>query len=183
MVVRKYVVLGGIALAGGGAWVYTAQRADKKVPSCCQPKAHAAEATSGAGGPTGGAAAVPSVAASVTATPTAGASVASAGTPAVGPATAPAPGAGSIVVPKDEASLMAALRASKDPSTRLLLAHDGNARFPDGLDRGERTHAAVEALFALGRAAEGRTEAWHFLEAHPDDPWAPKIRAYAVVDK
>lgn len=187
MVVRKYLVLGGIALAGGGLWVYTAQRAEKK-PSCCQPKAHAGEpsAAASASAPT---AATPAPAGTTPAGGPGAASAVALGAASVPVAASGAPGAAlaaagvapTIVVPKDEASLMAALRASKDPATRLLLAQDGNARFPDSLDRGERAHAAVEALFALGRAPDGRTEAWHFLEAHPDDPWAPKIRAYTSV--
>ncbi|MBK7398520.1 MAG: hypothetical protein IPJ34_20045 [Myxococcales bacterium] len=158
MILRKYLVLGGIAVAGAGAFVYT-QQTKKKVPACCAPGAHEAKA------------ATPVVAA--VATPTPNASVAA-------PAAAPT-AAGSVVIPKDESALMRLLRGSTDQATRLLLARDGNARFPDSLDSGERTAAIVEALFALDRAPEGRTEATTFLEAHPDDPWAKRVRSFTAL--
>jgi len=156
VILRKYLVLGGIAVAGAGAFVYT-QQTKKKVPACCAPGAHEAKAAS------------PVVAA--VATPNA-APAASASAPTA---------AGSVVIPKDESSLMRLLRSSTDQATRLLLARDGNARFPDSLDTGERTAAIVEALFALDRAPEGRTEATIFLEAHPDDPWAKRVRSFTAL--
>ena len=85
------------------------------------------------------------------------------------------------VLPETEASLMQTLRTTKDQGKRLTLAHDGNTRFPDGTGASERTAIIVEALFALDRAPEGRTEASTFLEAHPDDPWAKHIRSYTGI--
>lgn len=157
MILRKYLVLGGIAVAGAGAFVYT-QQTKKKVPACCAPGAHEAKA----------------------ATPVVAAVASQAPAPVAAPTTAPVT-AGSVVIPKDESGLMRLLRGSTDQATRLLLARDGNARFPDSLDTGERTAAIVEALFALDRAPEGRTEATMFLEAHPDDPWAKRVRSFTAL--
>ncbi len=154
MIARNVIVIGGVLMVGAGS-AYAWQRHERqKTKSCCMPKTSVAATEQ------------PPAPSQVAATPT------SAGAP-VGASTVVA-----AVQPETEASLMQTLRATKDQSKRLALARDGRVKFPEGAGASERTAIIVEALFALDQAAEGRTEASTFLEAHPDDPWAKHIRSF-----
>jgi hypothetical protein len=80
----------------------------------------------------------------------------------------------------DEPALMAELRLadSRDPELALVLARDGNARFPDSPDTPERTALLIKALARTGQLSQARGEAEIMVNRYPDSPWAREVEAH-----
>ncbi|MGC4122313.1 MAG: hypothetical protein QM765_48575 [Myxococcales bacterium] len=68
------------------------------------------------------------------------------------------------------------LRA-KDAAGALELLDEHVRSFPRGALREEQVAARVQALCALGRVPEARSETVRFLADHPHSPYATKLRA------
>lgn len=79
---------------------------------------------------------------------------------------------------REMALLMQAKQAlASDPSRALTLAMAGEQQFRgDSMFREERQHVLVLALIKLGRVDEAEQRAQPFLRAHPDSPFARRIR-------
>jgi hypothetical protein len=82
------------------------------------------------------------------------------------------------IVLLDEATLMSSLRNSRDPSQRVLLAREGNRRFPDTRDAPERASVLIHALAEQGQSAEARGEAENMVNHFPDSPWVREIERF-----
>lgn len=80
--------------------------------------------------------------------------------------------------PAEELELLVQIKqkASSEPAAALSLVEEGHRRFPRGSFYQERESIAVLALAQLGRAAEARERAKHFLDAHPQSPYAERLR-------
>jgi hypothetical protein len=80
----------------------------------------------------------------------------------------------------DEASLMTRVRAVQDadPELALVLARDGNTRFPDSADAPERAEIIVMALAHLGKPSEARQEAEAMVNKYPGTPWALEVERH-----
>lgn len=80
--------------------------------------------------------------------------------------------------PAEELALLVRIKqkASSDPAGALALVDQGHRRFPRGSFYQERESIAVLALAQLGRGAEARARAEHFLDAHPQSPYAERLR-------
>jgi hypothetical protein len=79
---------------------------------------------------------------------------------------------------REMALLMQAKQAlASDPGQALTLALAGEQQFRgDSMFREERQHVLVLALIKLGRVDEAEQRAQPFLRAHPDSPFARRIR-------
>jgi len=93
------------------------------------------------------------------------------------PPPAAPPGDGSL---PDEATLMMRLReiASSHPDKAIVLAEDGNRRYPDSADAPERTSILIHALAAEGRASEARGTAEMMVNHFEDSHWVQDIEAF-----
>jgi hypothetical protein len=100
--------------------------------------------------------------------------------PAVPPPTPPRAAAAAEPSPVDEAALMTKLRAiqNSDPATALVLARDGNARFPNSTDAAERAEILVKSLAKLGRVSEARGEAELMVNRYPGTTWALEVEKH-----
>ena len=121
--------------------------------------------------------------------------------PPPGAPPAPGPGAGGGVVPAapppsraaasapgappgrgefDEPHLMAKLRVIKDqePQAAVVLARQGNQRFPDSADAPERTSILIHALVAIDKGSEARGEAEHMVNHYPDSSWVRDVEHF-----
>ena len=80
--------------------------------------------------------------------------------------------------PAEELDLLVRIKqkASSDPASALSLVEEGHRRFPRGSFYQERESIAVLALSQLGRTTEARERAKHFLDAHPQSPYAERLR-------
>jgi hypothetical protein len=80
--------------------------------------------------------------------------------------------------PAEELALLVRIKqkASSDPAVALALVDEGHRRFPRGSFYQERESIAVLALAQLGRATEARARAKLFLDAHPQSPYAERLR-------
>jgi hypothetical protein len=78
----------------------------------------------------------------------------------------------------DEVKHLAEVRRAlqSSPSLALQLARRGQQDYPHGTFGEEREAIVVFALQALGRADEARSEGRAFLRAHPQSPFAARIR-------
>lgn len=94
------------------------------------------------------------------------------GTPEASASASPADG------PAEELALLVRIKqkVSSDPAVALALVDEGHRRFPRGSFHQERESIAVLALAQLGRGAEARARAKHFLDAHPQSPYAERLR-------
>jgi hypothetical protein len=90
-----------------------------------------------------------------------------------------APGA-TVEVALDEAALMARLRGVKDvdAGAAVVLAREGNRRFPDGADAAERSSILIHALAAQGLASEARGEAEDMINRYPDSSWVREVELF-----
>lgn len=81
--------------------------------------------------------------------------------------------------PAEELALLVRIKqkASSDPAAALSLIDEGHRRFPRGSFHQERESIAILALAQLGRASEARARAEHFLDAHPQSPYAERLRS------
>lgn len=81
-----------------------------------------------------------------------------------------------------EQSLMAEIRelGASDPARALELARDGNRRFPNSADAGERTWTICKSLAALGRFSEAQDEARRLVHQYPDTNWASDVRHHLL---
>jgi hypothetical protein len=66
-----------------------------------------------------------------------------------------------------------------DPGTALALVEEANARFPSSSLREEREASAIDALQALGRAAEAESRARRFLRDYPKSSLSERVRRAA----
>ncbi len=74
---------------------------------------------------------------------------------------------------------MARLRSSRsDPSLAIVLAGEGDRRFPGSDGAGERASVRIHALADQGHAAEARGEAERVVNRYPDSPWIREIEAF-----
>lgn len=103
------------------------------------------------------------------------------------PKTVPAKSAGPVVSARAplerlhaELSHMRTLRelANVDPSGALAMAEEGQKRFAGGVFEQEREVIALEALQKLKRP-EAKDRAARFVFAHPESPFADKVRPIA----
>jgi hypothetical protein len=80
--------------------------------------------------------------------------------------------------PAEELELLVRIKqkASSDPASALTLVEEGHRRFPRGSFYQERESIAILALSQLGRTTEARERAKHFLDAHPQSPYAERLR-------
>lgn len=68
-------------------------------------------------------------------------------------------------------------KAASDPAAALRLAEEGRQRFAGGLFSIEREFIAIESLARLGRLAEARRRSEALIAAHPNSPYADRVRA------
>ena len=80
--------------------------------------------------------------------------------------------------PAEELALLVRIkqRAASDPAAAVALVDEGHRRFPRGSFYQERESIAILALAQLGRTAEARARARLFLDAHPQSPYAERLR-------
>lgn len=83
--------------------------------------------------------------------------------------------------PAEELALLVQIkqRAASDPAGAVALVDEGHRRFPRGSFYQERESIAVLALAQIGRSTEARERAQRFLAAHPQSPYAERLRALA----
>jgi hypothetical protein len=99
-------------------------------------------------------------------------------------AVVPVPMASSVapamVAAQDESGLMQRLRSLKDsdPAAAVVLAREGNRRFPDGVDAPERSSILVHALAEQGRGSEARGEAEDMVNRYPDSSWIREVELF-----
>jgi hypothetical protein len=74
----------------------------------------------------------------------------------------------------DEAALMDRLRAA-DPAMALVIAREGNRRFPNGARAEERAACIIDALVALDRIGEAHSDAMLFVQHHPTGPFSARV--------
>ena len=67
-------------------------------------------------------------------------------------------------------------QAASNPAAVVALVDEGHRRFPRGSFYQERESIAILALSQLGRSADARARAQRFLEAHPQSPYAERLR-------
>lgn len=78
---------------------------------------------------------------------------------------------------REMAQLMQAKQAlTSNPARALFLAQAGEQEFHDSLFSEERQHVLLLALIKLGRVDEAERRAQPFLRAHPDSPFARRVR-------
>jgi hypothetical protein len=84
--------------------------------------------------------------------------------------------------PAEELELLVRIkqRAASDPAAAVALVDEGHRRFPRGSFYQERESIAILALAQLGRTAEARPRAQRFLDAHPQSPYAERLRGLIV---
>jgi hypothetical protein len=84
--------------------------------------------------------------------------------------------------PFDEASLMARIHelGSSDPELSLLLAREGNERYPNSPDAVKRMWVIVKALSELGRSEEARREALIMVQKHPNNNLTGDVRRHVL---
>ncbi|MEP7126225.1 MAG: hypothetical protein ABJE95_35165 [Byssovorax sp.] len=84
--------------------------------------------------------------------------------------------------PAEELALLVRIKqqAASDPAAVVALVDEGHRRFPRGSFYQERESIAILALAQLGRVAEARPRAQRFLEAHPQSPYAERLRGLAA---
>ncbi len=77
----------------------------------------------------------------------------------------------------DEAQLMKRLRLVEDtnPALGLVLAREGNRRFPDSSDAAERAAVIVKCLALQGFLSKARGEAETMVNQYPGTPWALEV--------
>jgi hypothetical protein len=82
--------------------------------------------------------------------------------------------------PAEELALLVQIKqsASSDPARAVALVDEGHRRFPRGSFYQERESIAVLALAQIGRTSEARERAKHFLDAHPQSPYAERLRGF-----
>ena len=75
---------------------------------------------------------------------------------------------------------MAELRHAdaRDPELCLVLARDGNARFPDSPDAPERAALAVKSLALTGHLSEARGEAEFMVNHYPPSRWTDEVEQH-----
>jgi hypothetical protein len=69
------------------------------------------------------------------------------------------------------------LLVKSDPDAALRLVAEHAARFPNGVFAQEREVLAIDALLHAGRRAEAKARGRRFIQAHPDSPHIPRLRA------
>jgi hypothetical protein len=62
-----------------------------------------------------------------------------------------------------------------DPATALVIAREGNRRFPNGAGAEEREARIIDALVALDRIGEAHSEAMLFVQHHPTGPFSAHV--------
>lgn len=78
---------------------------------------------------------------------------------------------------REMAQLMRAKQSlTTNPAQALALAQAGEQEFRDSLFSEERQHVLLLALIKLGRVDEAERRAEPFLRAHPDSPFARRVR-------
>jgi len=78
---------------------------------------------------------------------------------------------------REMAQLMQATQAlTSNPARSLSLAQAGEQEFQNSLFSEERQHVLLLALIKLGRVAEAERRAEPYLRAHPDSPFARRVR-------
>jgi hypothetical protein len=82
---------------------------------------------------------------------------------------------------EDELAQLVRIKAllDHDPHAALSLCRMGDARFPKGLLRQERTGLSVLALEALGEEAQARAQARKFLSTYPKSPLRERLAKIA----
>jgi hypothetical protein len=85
-----------------------------------------------------------------------------------------------VVLTQNEAGLMQRLRSLKDsdPSGAVVLAREGNRRFPDSADAPERSSILIHALAEQGRGSEARGEAEDMVNHYPDSSWVREVEMF-----
>ena len=80
--------------------------------------------------------------------------------------------------PAEELALLVRIKqqAAGDPAAVVALVDEGHRRFPHGSFYQERESIAILALAQLGRGGEARARAQRFLVAHPQSPYAERLR-------
>lgn len=80
--------------------------------------------------------------------------------------------------PAEELALLVRIKqhAASDPAAAVALVDEGHRRFPRGSFYQERESIAILALAQLGRVDEARPRARGFLDAHPQSPYAERLR-------
>jgi hypothetical protein len=80
--------------------------------------------------------------------------------------------------PAEELALLVRIKqqAASDPAAVVALVDEGHRRFPRGSFYQERESIAILALSQLGRADVARARAQRFLDAHPQSPYAERLR-------
>ena len=75
---------------------------------------------------------------------------------------------------------MARLRAlaQSDPAQAIVLARDGNRRWPQSADAPERTSILIHALAATGQSTQARGEAERMVNQAPDSEWVREIERF-----
>jgi hypothetical protein len=83
-----------------------------------------------------------------------------------------------------EAALMKRLHelGENDPPASLLLALDGNARFPGSADAPERGWIICKSLVNMQRFQEAVAEARLVVERYPSTPWALDVERHLLVN-
>ncbi|MEP7051243.1 MAG: hypothetical protein ABJB12_12865 [Pseudomonadota bacterium] len=80
----------------------------------------------------------------------------------------------------DEPALMVELRRADghDPELCLVLARDGNARFPDSPDAPERAALAIKSLALTGHPSEARGAAEFMVNHYPPSRWTAQVEQH-----
>ncbi|MDP9149645.1 MAG: hypothetical protein M3O36_06865 [Myxococcota bacterium] len=80
----------------------------------------------------------------------------------------------------DEAQLMKRLRIVEDgnPALALVLAREGNRRFPGSSDAAERAAVIVKSLALQGHLSEARGEAETMVNQYLGTPWALEVEEH-----
>jgi hypothetical protein len=95
------------------------------------------------------------------------------------PPAAPSSSAEPVDGPAEELALLVRIKqqAVSDPASVVALVDEGHRRFPRGSFYQERESIAILALAQLGRGAEAGPRAQRFLDAHPQSPYAERLRS------
>jgi len=91
------------------------------------------------------------------------------------------PGEGSARIDEmDEDSLMKALHAldESDPERALIVAREGNRRFPASAAAAERAAIIVKSLARQGKLSEARAEAEVMVNRYAGTPWATEVEMH-----
>jgi hypothetical protein len=89
-------------------------------------------------------------------------------------------GTGVDVAALKETQLMARLRqlAEQDPSQAVIVAREGNRRFPDSPSAPERTSILIHARATVGEPMQARGEAEEMVNKYPDSAWVREVERF-----